>query len=139
VSRRKRSRAGTAVLPEAARRTARVSRSLRVAGELRQELAAALRALEDPRLGGVGITRVELSDDLQFARVYVRIAYGEDLPESRARTMHALSVACGRLRRRLGATLELRRTPRLRFLYDEGPDAAQRVEALLDQIRQEEG
>lgn len=133
-----RRRAGDSVLPAVARRDAGVSRGLRVAAQLREDLALALHGLEDPRLAAAGVTRVEITDDLKLARIYVRIAYGPDDAEARARLMRALRAACARLRRQAGRALGLRYTPELRFLYDKGQDAADRVEALLAEIRGEQ-
>ena len=60
-----------------------VKRATRVAGRLREELAAALRALSDPRVQGVLVSRIEITDDLQTARVYVRRELGADDAEAR--------------------------------------------------------
>jgi hypothetical protein len=48
-----------------------------------------------------------------------------------------MDAAAGRLRRHVGQRLALRYTPELRFVYDEGPDAAHRVDELLSEIRAE--
>ena len=49
-----------------------VKRSARVAERMRVELATMLRSLRDPRVVGALVTRIELTDDLSFARIYVR-------------------------------------------------------------------
>ena len=74
-----------------------VKRATRVAGRLQEELSAALRELRDPRLEGVLVSRVELTDDLQLARVYVRRALGGDADAIKA-ALKGLSAAAGRLR-----------------------------------------
>ncbi|MBI4700794.1 MAG: 30S ribosome-binding factor RbfA [Deltaproteobacteria bacterium] len=114
-------------------------RKLRVAGDVQQLLSEHLLALEDPRLLGAGVTRVELSDDLQSARVFVRIAVGPDDPTRRQDLLRALRAAAGRLRHHVGRALGLRFTPELHFHYDRGPDAAWRVEEILAEIRGEGG
>jgi len=75
-----------------------VKRSTRVSARLTEEISAALRGLSDPRLAGVLISRVEMTDDLQTARVYVRREGGGDEQEVKA-TLKALGSAVGRLRR----------------------------------------
>ena len=43
------------------------------------------------------------------------------------------------LRKSLGAQLGIKKTPTLSFAYDEGQDALDRVEELLDEISRESG
>ena len=126
-----------AVLPEIGQPGRRVPRRVRVEGDLHQELCAALRRLQDPRLEAATVTRVEMSEDLRFARVLVRLAYRDDEGSARTDLMRALAAAGGRLRSHVGRTLKLRFTPELRFVYDEGPDAARRVDELLAEIHDE--
>jgi len=62
-------------LPAAAAPGRAVPRRLRVERHLREELTRALSRLHDPRLSAVAITSVTLTDDLAFARVYVRAGF----------------------------------------------------------------
>jgi ribosome-binding factor A len=113
-----------------------VKRATRVAVRLQEELAAALRALGDPRLAGVLVSRIEMTDDLQSARVYVRREQGGD-PKAVKAALKALGAAAGRLRKSAGQALGLRYTPELRFFYDESLDAVSRVEELLREVKGE--
>jgi ribosome-binding factor A len=129
-----------------------VKRATRVARRLQEELSAALRELRDPRLAGVLVSRVEVTDDLQSARVYVRreprhdgaAAFGPsgeqggDAPEVKA-ALKALGAAAGRLRRAVGQALVLRHVPELRFFYDESLDAVTRIEELLREVKRDAG
>src|SRR3954463_15163739 len=102
-------------------------RSARVAERVREEIATALgRDLQDPRLAYVVVTRVEMPDDLQLARVMVRLATGGEDPAMRKGALAGLVAASGQLRKRMGQALGLRRTPELTFHYDEGQDASTR-------------
>jgi ribosome-binding factor A len=130
-------RRGASVLTDAARPSSKVPRRLRVERDLMTELSAALQRLHDPRTQGAGLTRVQLTDDLRYARVYVRLSYGADDSAKRTELIRAMDAAAGRLRRHVGRRLALRYTPELRFFYDEGPDAASRVDELLSEIRAE--
>jgi len=113
-----------------------VKRSVRVAERVREELARALaRDVGDPRLSHVVITRVEMPDDLQLARVLVRLTIGAEDPAARKKLMAGLVAASGLLRKRVGQSVGLRRSPELRFQYDEGQDASLRVEELLQEIK----
>src|SRR5579871_5997544 len=104
-----------------------VKRSVRVAGRLQEELSAALRDLRDPRLEGVLVSRVEVTDDLQSARVYVRREQGGDEAAVKG-SLKALGASAGRLRRTAGQALGLRYVPELRFFYDTSLDAVTRIE-----------
>jgi ribosome-binding factor A len=110
----------------------------RVADLLRAELTEALlRDLGDPELAEVVITEVSVTADLGVARIGVR-RLSDAADETRRRSLvRALGKASGRLRHLVGPKLGLRRTPELRFSYDEGPDAQRRVEELLGVIAKE--
>lgn len=114
-----------------------VKRATRVAERIREELSAGVRSLRDPRANGVLISRVEITDDLQLAKVYVRHALGADDPTARRAMLKGLSSAMGRLRHGLAGGLGLRVVPELRFYYDEGPDARRRIEEVLEEIKAE--
>jgi ribosome-binding factor A len=116
---------------------AAVKRASRVAGRMQQELSAALRELRDPRLEGVLVSRVELTDDLQSARVYVRRELGGDEVAVKA-ALKGLGSAAGRLRKAAGQALGLRYAPELRFFYDESLDAVNRIEELLREVKRGE-
>src|SRR6476619_5494569 len=93
------------------------SRPARVADQIRSELATLLaREVHDPGIGFVTITRVQVTPDLQQARVYYT-ALGDE--KSRQTTGRALGRAVPFLRRQIGSRLRLRRTPELQFHYDE--------------------
>lgn len=120
-------------LPELAAPERGAPRRLRVERDLRDLLAGALGGLSDPRLTGVAITRIELTDDLSYARIYVRSSLGGD---ERA-LMRGLTAATGRLRADVSQQLQLRRAPELRFFYDRGVEHAERVDELLREIAQD--
>jgi ribosome-binding factor A len=123
-------------------------RAARVAEELRQEIAAELRTLRDPRLAGVLVSRVEIDAALQRARVFVRhtpltaedpprLAPGMDDPAARREVLNGLAAASGRLRREVARRMTLRSAPELSFFYDEGPDEQRRIEEILREIQQD--
>lgn len=109
-------------------------RSERVGEEIREEVAALIgRGLKDPRIGFVTVTRVDVTDDLHHARVYVGVL-GD--AAQRARTLQGLRQAAGFVRRELGRRLRARYTPDISFHYDEGLDATDRVAQLLQEAAQ---
>ncbi len=109
-------------------------RSVRVAERLREELSLLIgRRVKDPRVEGVVVTRVQLTPDLTFARIYIRL-----FDETRkTEALQGLARAAGLLRKEVTARLRLRVAPDLRFQYDDGQDAELRVEAILHEIRNE--
>ena len=123
--------------------SAEAKRSSKVASRIQEEIATALRRLDDPRVAGVVVSRVELTDDLQSARIYVRQrgtggdADTQDQGGARKALLRGLEAASGRLRRDVTRAVALRFAPSLRFFYDEGPDAMNRVEELLREIKRE--
>jgi ribosome-binding factor A len=115
-----------------------VKRASRVAQGLHQELSTLLvTQAKDPRLGGVLVSRVEVTDDLRHARVYFRLLEGGGDDASRDQALSGLARAAGMLRREVTQRLGLRHSPELRFYYDEGQDRAMRIEQLLDEVRRE--
>jgi ribosome-binding factor A len=108
------------------------SRPSRVADQLRAELADLLaREVHDPGLGFVTLTRVQVSADLQQARVFYTV-----LGDERARrgSERAIGRATPFLRRQIGARLRLKRTPELHFVYDEAIAGQDRIEQLIEEI-----
>ena len=90
------------------------------------------REVHDPGIGFVTMTRVQLTPDLQQARVYYT-ALGDE--QGRRSTARALERAVPFLRRQIGARLRLKRVPALQFLYDESIAGQDRIEQLLNEIR----
>ena len=109
------------------------SRPDRVADQIRSELASLLtREVHDPGIGFVTLTRVQVSPDLQQARVWYTVL-GDD--KARTTTARALERAVPFLRRQLGRRLRLRRIPELRFMYDASIAGQDRIEQILNELR----
>ena len=109
------------------------SRPDRVADQLRSELALLLtREVSDPGIGFVTLTRVQLTPDLQQARVFYTTIGDE---KARRTTERALSRAASFLRRQIGSRLRLRRVPELTFVYDDSIAGQDRIEKLLNEIK----
>jgi ribosome-binding factor A len=108
------------------------SRPERVADQIRGELALLIaRELHDPGIGFVTLTRVQVTPDLQLARVFFT-ALGDD--KTRGASARALDRAAPFLRRQLGSRLRLRRTPELRFVYDDAIAGQDRIEQILNDL-----
>lgn len=105
------------------------NRRRRVAEQIRHELASILmREMKDPRISGVTLTAVEVSSDLEHAKVYFTLLAGETEP-----VVKALAHAAGFLRSELAQRLRMRTVPRLSFVYDESVERGARLSNLIDQ------
>lgn len=108
------------------------SRPDRVADQIRAELAQLLaREVHDPGIGFVTLTRVQVSRDLQVARVFYT-TLGD--AKAQQRSARALDRAAPFLRRQIGARLRLKRVPELTFLYDEAIAGQDRIEQILSEL-----
>lgn len=111
--------------------TRRVSR---VAELIKREVSQMLLSgIKDDRVGSgmVSVTDVDVSGDLQHAKIYVSI-YGSD--EAKEETMAGLKSATGYVRSELGARVRLRRTPEVIFLEDRSIERGNKVLSLLNQL-----
>lgn len=109
----------------------------RVAQLIKREVSQMLlHNIKDDRVGTgmVSVTDVDVSGDLQHAKIYVSI-YGTT--EARAETMAGLKSATGYVRSELGARVRLRRTPEVVFVEDRSLERGNQVLALLNQLNQE--
>jgi ribosome-binding factor A len=89
------------------------------------------RDVKDPRVGFVTFTRVEMSDDLRYAKVFVSSLGSE---QEKARTLQGLSSATGYIRRHLGRALHLRYAPDITFLIDGSLEHGAKIAQLLRQL-----
>lgn len=112
-------------------------RQQRVADLLFQELSILIGGeLEDPRLSLVTVTHVDVSKDLRNVKVYVS---HDDDEVSKGKVLQGLRKATPYLRGQLAVRCSFRVVPELLFYYDETPERAARVDALLRQIAAERG
>ena len=110
----------------------------RVGDQIRQELSDILSRGEvhDPGIGFITLTRVQVTADLQLARVFYT-SLGDQ--HARKETARALDRATGFFRRQVGARLpHLRRVPELEFRFDESIANQDRIEQILRDIHEED-
>src|ERR1035437_4683940 len=106
-------------------------RTERLASMIQRELAMViLRELNDPRLVGLpSITRVEVSEDISSADVYVSVMGSEG---KQTAALNALKHSAGLMRTRLTKVMEIRQVPFLKFHLDEG---LKKEMAILETLR----
>ncbi|HET8799396.1 MAG TPA: 30S ribosome-binding factor RbfA [Thermoanaerobaculia bacterium] len=106
-------------------------RTSRVGETVRDALVQVLRSdLRDFDLGWSSISEVEVSPDLQYARVYITGLKEEETKK----TVQQLRDLAGQARYALGKRIRLRFIPELDFRYDETAIRALRVETLLREV-----
>ena len=108
-------------------------RPARIAEVIREVAAETiLFKMQDPRIRGVTVTRVEVPSDLQTAKIYVSVMGSES---DATQALYGLNGSAGYVQRHLADRLKLRYTPALSFHLDKGLKNSQAVRKLL----QEEG
>jgi ribosome-binding factor A len=110
-------------------------RSERVADLIQKEISQMLvKSIKDPRIGFVTITKVSVSEDCRFAKVYFSVV--GTLAE-RERSMKGLDSAKGFVRKELGRRIRLRYTPEILFQFDPSIEYAIHMGELIQTIQQE--
>ena len=106
----------------------------RVSSLIKREVSQMLLYdIKDDRVGAgmVSVTEVEVSGDLQHAKIFVSI-YGT--PEAKTETMEGLHSSAPFVRRELGQRMRLRRTPEIAFLEDTSLERGDRILHLLNDL-----
>ena len=109
----------------------------RVGEQIREELSEILSRGEvhDPGIGFITLTRVQVTADLQLARVFYT-SLGDE--KARKETARALDRANGFFRRQIGSRLRLRRVPELEFRFDQSIANQDRIEQILHEIHEQD-
>ncbi|MBM7659318.1 ribosome-binding factor A [Bacillus mesophilus] len=107
-------------------------RATRVGEQMKKELGEIIgRKIKDPRVGFVTVTDVEVTGDLQQAKVFISVLGDE---EQRQNTLKGLAKAKGFIRSEIGQRIRLRKTPEITFEFDESVDYGNRIESLLSEL-----
>ncbi len=123
-------------VPSVAKDIMTYKRSDRVGDMIRQVVGEMLlRDLSDPRLSSVTLTGVKVTQDLKQATIFFS-AMGERSREEAA--LHGLQSAAGYIKKELGRELRLRFVPDLLFKVDRSFDYGNRIDRLIQTIKEEE-
>ncbi|SDO40222.1 30S ribosome-binding factor RbfA [Desulforhopalus singaporensis] len=110
-------------------------RSVRVGEAIRMELSTFLvTKVADPRLQGVSISRVEVTEDLSMAKIFFTVFGGHKEVKAAEK---GFQRAGGFMRSQIAKTLNLRFTPKLQFRYDNTADKVAELEEIFAQIKNE--
>jgi ribosome-binding factor A len=108
----------------------------RIQEQVREEVSQMLQTeVRDPGVGLVTVTRAKVTADLSLARIYWTII---GTPEERKKTQKALERASGFVRHLLAERLTLRRSPEVKFIFDESVAAQDRIEQIIQEIHAED-
>ena len=111
-------------------------RAQKVAEAIREVVSMAILAeLQDPRIRDVTVTYVEVSGDLRHAKVHVSVM-GEQ--KHQELSLRGLQSAAGFLQAKIARQLDLRYTPRLKFLLDQGVKRSIEISQILEQVLPEQ-
>jgi len=112
-------------------------RAIRVGDQILKEIATLLlNRVKDPRVQGVTITGIKVSNDLKMARVYFSII-GEKSDIERA--MDGLNSAKGFIKKEIGLRMKLRYVPEIKFVHDPSMETGSHLDRIFEEIRRDEG
>ena len=124
-------------------------RAQRIADQIQREIATLIQLeVNDPRVGMVSVTGVDVSNDLAYAKILFTVLntppgdgglVSDTLADPGAldklevdENLKALRKASGFLRSLLAKRLRLRSTPKLAFIYDSSVQRGQKLSDLID-------
>ncbi len=108
-------------------------RAKRVGDNILKEIANLLLfKVRDPRVKGVTVTGIHLSDDLRHAKVYYSVMGNtDDVKTAQA----GLDSAKGFIKREIGIRMELRYVPDIMFVYDPSLKWSSKIDEISKQIK----
>ena len=104
----------------------------RIDEEYRKELSQIISyELKNPNVTGmISVTKVKVTNDLKFAKVYVSILNSKNIKD----TLAGLKKSAGFLRSELARRVNLRNTPELIFELDDSLEYGARIDSILKEI-----
>lgn len=104
---------------------------------LRQEVSKIVQMeLKDPRLGFLTITKVDLTRDLRYARIYFSVLGDE---KAKKNALYGLRSAKGFIKNLISEKVKLKFMPEIEFKIDDTLEHTQKIFNLIDKIKKERG
>ena len=105
----------------------------RLTEDVKREISAALPEIKDKHVSGeiVSISRVEITSDLSYCKVYVSCLGGEGKTNA---AVKALEKSAGFIVRRINARIRMRKMPRLIFVPDNSQEYYEKISRILDSL-----
>jgi len=104
----------------------------RIDEQYRKEISQILNyELKNPNVTGlISVTKVKVTNDLKFAKVYVSILNSKNLKD----TLAGLKKSAGFIRSELAKRVNLRNTPEIIFELDDSLEYGARIDNILKEI-----
>ena len=111
----------------------KIKRTKRIANEIKKEISQMMLVdMKDPRIDSLAsITDVELSNDLEVAKIYLSSLGDHDAKQD---LVDGMTNATGFIKRELGNRLKLRHVPELRFYVDDSIERGMYISSLSDDV-----
>lgn len=107
------------------------NRQERVAEEIKKVVSEALRTkIDNPDIGMVTITDVELTKEMENATIYYT-----SLNDNKEEVGNALEKSKGFIRSEVAKEIRIRKAPELAFKYDNSIDYGNKIESILKEIK----
>lgn len=104
---------------------------------MRREIADLLMTkVKDPRVRGITLTGVRLSNDLRYARVFFSIMGGE---EEILKAQAGLDSAKGFIKREIGRRMDLKYMPEILFKHDPSLETGSHMERIFEKLKTDGG
>jgi ribosome-binding factor A len=111
-------------------------RAVRVGDQILREIALLfLEKVKDPRVQGVTMTGIRLSNDLKMATVFYSVLGEKNQVE---RVQAGLDSAKGCIKKEIGLRMALRYVPEIRFMHDTSLENGSHLEKVFEEIRKSE-
>ena len=105
-------------------------RARRVADQMQRELSELIRLeVKDPRVGMLTITEIEVTRDMDHAKVFFTTLGGKTEHDA---CLEGLQRASGFLRTHLSQRMQLRQVPKLSFVYDHSVERGVQLSQLIE-------
>lgn len=104
----------------------------RINEELRKEISHIITfELKDPNITGlISVTKVKITPDLKYAKVYVSILDAEN----QEKTLKGLKDSSGFIRTQIAKTINLRITPQLVFELDDSIEYGMKIDSIIKEL-----
>ena len=108
------------------------NRMSRVDEELKKEISNIITYdLKDPNITGlISVTKVKVSGDLKYAKVYVSMLNAKDNKQ----VLAALKKSAGFVRTEIAKRINLRTTPEIIFIFDDSIEYGSRIDTILKEV-----
>lgn len=102
----------------------------RLGEDIRREISAAVSGVKDPRVadGFVTITRVELTNDMSYCKVWVACMGGS---ERTAKAVEGMTAASGYFKKQIAGAVRMRKIPELIFKPDNSLEYSEHIEDII--------